>query len=379
MADSKRDFYEVLGVEKTASDDELKKAYRKKAKQYHPDLNPGDKEAEAKFKEVNEAYAVLSDADKRAKYDRFGSSAFDGSNPFGGGGGFQEFDFGDILSQVFGGGFGGGGSSRRRNGPSQGAHLKYGMSLEFMEAAFGVEKDISIKKEDLCDSCKGSGAQPGTTPETCPTCHGSGRVSQQQATLFGMTMVTKECSTCRGKGTVVRTPCTGCHGSGRILRKKNIHIKVPAGQDNGDTIRIAGEGEPGRNGGPYGDLFVEFKVKKHDVFTRQGRNTYCDVPITLAQAALGAQIEVPTIDGPVSYTVKEGTQPGDTCVLRGKGIPDRNNSSMRGDHTCKFIIEIPTRLSEDQKAKLKAFDGSLSERNYEKRSSFINKIKGLFK
>ena len=177
MADSKRDFYEVLGVDKTASDDELKKAYRKMAKQYHPDLNPGDKEAEAKFKEVNEAYAVLSDADKRAKYDRFGSGAFDGSNPFGGGGGFQEFDFGDILSQVFGGGFGGGGSSRRRNGPSQGAHLKYGMSLEFMEAAFGVEKDISIKKEDLCDSCKGSGAQPGTTPETCPTCHGSGRVS----------------------------------------------------------------------------------------------------------------------------------------------------------------------------------------------------------
>lgn len=379
MADSKRDYYEVLGVGKTASEDELKKAYRKKAKQYHPDLNPGDKEAEAKFKEVNEAYAVLSDADKRAKYDRFGSAAFDGSSPYGGAG-FQGFDvdLGDILSQVFGGGFGGS-SGRRRNGPSQGASLKYGMSLDFMEAAFGTEKDISIRKEEVCSECKGSGAQPGTQPETCPTCHGAGIVQQRQQSLFGMTMVSKECSTCRGRGNVVRTPCSCCRGTGRVMRKKDIHVKVPAGQDNGDTIRIVGEGEPGRNGGPNGDLYVEFRVKSHDVFTRQGRNTYCEVPITLAQAALGAQVDIPTIDGPMSFTVKEGTQPGDTCVLRGKGIPDKNNPSIRGDHQCKFVIEIPTRLSEEQKAKLRAFDSSLSDRNYEKQSNFLKRIKNLFK
>lgn len=379
MAESK-DFYGVLGVDKNASDDELKKAYRKMAKKYHPDLNPGDTAAEAKFKEVNEAYAVLSDADKRAKYDQFGSAAFDGSGGFGGGGGFSGFDvdLGDIFSQFFGGGFGGG-SSRRSNGPQKGANLKYGMTLEFMEAAFGVEKDITVSKEDKCDACNGTGAQPGTSPETCPGCKGSGVVKQQQQTLFGMTVVTKDCPTCRGRGTVIRTPCSSCRGSGRTLRKKQIHVKVPAGVDTGDMYPIRGEGEPGKNGGGYGDLYIQFKVKPHDVFKREGRNTYCEVPITMTQAALGATIDLPTIDGPVSYTVKEGTQPGDTHIMRGKGIPDKNGSSMRGDHTCKFIVEIPTMMNEAQKNKLRDFEGLLTDKNYSKKSGFFQKVKNFFK
>ncbi len=384
MADSKRDYYEVLGVSKGASEDELKKAYRKMAKKYHPDLNPGDAVAEQKFKEVNEAYAVLSDADKRRKYDQFGHAGVD-PNGFGGAGGFNgayDVDLGDIFNSFFGGGgFGGfgGSSTRRRNGPRQGANLKYNMTLDFMEAAFGVERDITITKEDICPSCKGSGAQAGTAPETCPSCRGAGRVQTQTQTLFGMTMVTKDCPTCQGRGTVIKTPCPNCSGKGRKVTKKQLHIRVPAGVDTGDMLPIRGEGEPGRNGGSYGDLYVEFKVKKHDVFTRNGMNTFCEVPITLAQAALGADIEVPTIDGPVKYTVKEGTQPGDTATMRGKGIPDKNNRNMRGDHTVKFSIEIPTRLTEDQKSKLRLFDSSLTERNYAKRNSFIQKIKGIFK
>ncbi len=375
----KRDYYEVLGVSKGASDDELKKAYRKMAKQYHPDLNPGDSAAEAKFKEVNEAYDVLSDADKRRKYDQFGHAAVDGSGgPGGGYGGYTNVDFTDIFESFFGGGFGG--SSRgRRNGPSSGANLKYGMSLEFMEAAFGLEKDITIDKEDLCDKCKGSGAQPGTVPETCPTCRGAGRIQQQSQTLFGMTMVTKDCPSCAGRGTVIRTPCPNCNGKGRKRIRKTIHIKVPAGVDNGDMITIAGEGEPGRNGGPYGNLYVEFRVKKHDVFQRNGRNTSCEVPITFAQAALGAEIEVPTIDGPVKYQVKEGTQNGDTAILRGRGIFDKASTTIRGDHQIKFSVEVPTRLSEEQKKILRSFDSTLTEKNYAKRNSFFQKLKGIFR
>lgn len=378
MADQKRDYYEVLGVSKSATDDELKKAYRKMAKQYHPDLNPGDTVAEAKFKEVNEAYDVLSDSDKRRKYDQFGHAAVDGSGgPGGGYGTYTNVDFNDIFESFFGG-FGGG-SSRRRNGPSAGANLKYGMSLEFMEAAFGLEKDITIDKEDLCTTCKGSGAQPGTVPETCPNCRGAGRIQQQSPSLFGMTMVTKDCPSCAGRGTVIRTPCTACNGKGRKRIRKSIHIKVPAGVDTGDMITISGEGEPGRNGGPYGNLYVEFRVKKHDVFVRNGKNTACEVPLTFAQATLGAEIDVPTIDGPVKYSVKEGTQNADTAVIRGKGIPDKNSSSIRGDHTLKFVVEVPTRLSEEQKKLLRQFDATLTEKNYAKRNSFFTKLKGLFR
>ncbi len=375
-----RDYYEVLGVDKGASDDEIKKAFRQQAKKYHPDLHPGDKEAEAKFKEINEAYSILSDPDKKSKYDRFGHAGVD-PNGFGGGGGYggaYDVDLGDLFSSIFGGGFGGG-SSRRRNGPSKGSDLKYNMSLEFMEAAFGLERDIQITKEDLCKACNGSGAQPGTTPETCPTCRGAGRVQQQTQTLFGMTMVTKTCPTCSGRGTVIKTPCTQCRGRGRLKTSKMLHIKVPAGVDTGDMLPIKGEGEPGTNGGPYGDLYIEFRVKSHDVFKRDGINTSCDVPITYAQAALGGEIEVPTIYGKEKFNLKEGTQPGDTSILRGRGIANKSNPNMKGDHTLKFYIEVPTGLTREQKQLLTQFNNTLTDRNYTKRSQFFQKFKNLFK
>ncbi|MCR5340245.1 MAG: molecular chaperone DnaJ [Saccharofermentans sp.] len=374
-----RDYYEVLGVDKGASDDEIKKAFRQQAKKYHPDLHPGDKEAEAKFKEINEAYSILSDPDKKSKYDRFGHAGVD-PNGFGGGGGYGAYDvdLGDLFSSIFGGGFGGG-SSRRRNGPQKGSDLKYNMSLDFMEAAFGVEKDIQITKEDLCKACNGSGAQSGTTPETCPTCRGAGRVQQQTQTLFGMTMVTKSCPTCGGRGTVIKTPCTQCRGRGRLKTSKMLHIKIPAGVDTGDLLPIKGEGEPGTNGGPYGDLYIEFRVKSHDVFKRDGINTFCDVPITYAQAALGGEIEVPTIYGKEKFNLKEGTQPGDTSILRGRGIPNKSNPNMKGDHTLKFYIEVPTGLSREQKQLLMQFNNTLTDRNYTKRSQFFQKIKNIFK
>lgn len=380
MADQKRDYYEVLGVDKNASEDELKKAYRKVAKKYHPDLNPGNAEAEAKFKEANEAYAVLSDADKRRKYDQFGHAGVDG-NGFGGAGGAYSYDFGDfgdIFSSIFGGG-GFGGTSRRRSGPQRGADLRYGMSVTFMEAAFGVEKDITIDKEDTCTVCKGSGAQPGTSPETCPTCRGTGRIQQQTQTLFGMTMVTKDCNMCGGRGTIIRTPCQNCHGRGRTKIRKTIHVKVPAGVDTGNRLPIRGEGEPGTKGGPYGDLYIEFKVAKHEIFTRNGPDTYCEVPVSYAQAALGGEIEIPTIDGPMKYSIREGTQPGETAEFRGKGIPYVNSPSTRGKHTCKFIVEVPTKLSDEQKKLLKSFEATLTEKNYAKKSGFFKKVKDLFK
>lgn len=377
MAEQKRDYYEVLGVNKNATEEELKKAYRQVAKKYHPDLNPGNAEAEAKFKEANEAYAVLSDADKRRKYDQFGHAGVDG-NGFGGGGfNYTDMDFSDIFSSIFGGGFGG--SSRRRSGPQRGADLRYGMSISFMEAAFGVEKDITIDKEDTCTSCNGSGAQPGTSPETCPTCHGSGRIQQQTQTLFGMTMVTKDCNTCGGRGTIIRTPCAACHGRGRMRIRKTIHVKVPAGVDTGNRLPIRGEGEPGTKGGPYGDLYIEFKVAKHDIFTRTGADTYCEVPISYSQACLGGEIDVPTIDGPMKYTIKEGTQPGETVDFRGKGIPYVNSNGTRGKHTCKFVVEVPTRLNEEQKKLLRSFEGTLTERNYAKKSGFFKKVKDIFR
>ena len=378
------DYYDILGVQKGCSDEELKKAYRKLAKQYHPDLNPGDKAAEQKFKDVNEAYSVLSDADKRRKYDQFGKGAVDGSGGFGGGGygGFgAEFDPMDIFNSFFGGGFGGfgGSSSRRRNGPQKGADLKYGMTLEFMEAAFGCEKDISFSREDLCSSCKGSGAKAGTAPETCPSCRGSGRIQTQTQTLFGMTMVTKDCPACGGRGTVFRTPCPECSGMGRKIIKKQLHVKIPAGVDTGDLLPIYGEGEPGRNGGSKGNLYIEFKVKKHDVFVRQGRNTFCEVPITLGQAALGAEIDVPSIDGPFKYQIKEGTQPGDQVSFKNKGIIDKNTPSLRGDHTIRFVVEIPTKLSEEQKKMLRSFEQSLTDKNYAKKNSFFENLKKIFR
>ena len=374
MAEQKRDYYEVLGVNRGVSDDELKKAYRKMAKQYHPDLHPGDKEAEAKFKECNEAYAVLSDADKRRAYDQFGHAGVDGQ-------GFSGFngtavDLGDIFGSFFGGAFGGGG--RRKNGPVRGSDLRYNMSLEFMEAAFGVDKTITINKEDICSVCHGSGAAAGSQPETCPTCKGSGRIQQQMQTLFGMTMMTKDCPACNGRGTVIKNPCPNCHGRGRAVIKQELKVHIPAGVDTGDMLPIANEGEPGMRGGPNGTLYIQFRVKPHPILQRQGVNTYCEVPITFMQAALGADVNVVTIDGQQSVRVKEGTQPGDTLTLQGKGIPYKNRSGKRGDHTVRFSVEVPVKLSEDQKSKLRAFDSSLTEKNYQKRGSFFDRVKNMF-
>ena len=253
------------------------------------------------------------------------------------------------------------------------------MSLEFMEAAFGVTKSIQITKEDLCKSCNGSGAQPGTTPETCPTCRGAGRVQQQTQTLFGMTMVTKSCPSCNGRGTVIKTPCSACRGKGRLRTTKPLNVVIPAGVDTGDLLPLRGEGEPGTNGGGYGDLYIEFKVKPHDVFERKGSNTSCSIPITYAQAALGGEIEVPTIYGKEKYNLKEGTQPGDTITLRGKGIPNKGNPNMKGDHVVKFVLEVPTGLSREQKQLLTQFNNTLTERNYLKSSQFFQRIKNLFR
>lgn len=373
MAEQKRDYYEVLGVGKSATEEDLKKAYRKLAKQYHPDLNPNDKVAESKFKEANEAYAVLTDNEKRRQYDQFGHSGMDGQGFSGFSG--VDIDLGDLFGSFFGGAFGGG---RRRSGPEKGANLKYGLSLDFMEAAFGVDKTISISKEDTCDSCKGSGSAPGSSPEKCPTCKGAGRVQQQSQTLFGVTMVTRDCPSCGGRGTIIRNPCPSCGGRGRRAKKKELKIHVPAGVDTGDMLSIAGEGEPGLRGGPYGDLYIQFKVRPHTVFERRGNHTFCDVPITFAQAAVGADVEIPTIDGNVTTHIREGTQPNDTYTLRGKGIPFKNRPSSRGDHICKFVLEVPTHLTEEQKELLNQFEATLNEKNYQKRNSFFKKVKELF-
>ncbi len=374
MAEQKRDYYEVLGVAKSATEEDLKKAYRKLAKQYHPDLNPNDKVAESKFKEVNEAYAVLSDSDKRRQFDQFGHAGVDGQGFSGFSG--ADIDLGDLFGSIFGGAFGGGG--RRRTGPEKGANLKYGLTLDFMEAAFGVDKTISISKEDTCDSCKGTGASAGSSPDTCPSCKGSGRIQQQSQTLFGMTMVTRDCPACGGKGTIIRNPCQSCGGRGRRAKKKDIKIHVPAGVDTGDMLPVMGEGEPGLRGGPYGDLYIQFKVRPHPVFERKGNNTYCDIPITYSQAAIGADIDIPTIDGNVKTHIKEGIQPNETYTLRGKGIPVKNRTGMRGDHICKFILEVPTQLNDAQKEMLKQFEATLSEKNYQKRNGFFKKVKEIF-
>lgn len=382
MAD-KRDYYEVLGIQKGASEDEIKKAFRKIAKQYHPDLNPGDKSAEAKFKEANEAYAVLSDADKRSKYDQFGHAGVDGQGfgGFGGGFGGGGFDVNDIFENLFGGGFGGfgGSSGSRRAGPQRGANLKYKIVLDFMEAAFGIEKEITITKEDLCDTCKGTGAKEGSDPVRCSTCNGTGQVSQRQQTMFGTVMTNKTCPTCGGKGTIIKNPCSACNGHGRKNKSKTLKVKIPAGINQGEMLTLRGEGEPGTKGGPYGDLYIEVAIRPHPIFQRDGYNTYCEIPVTFTQAALGCDLEVPTIDGPYRFKLKDGTQPGDVLTLRGKGIPHVNRNNVRGDHVFKVIVEVPKNLDQKQKDILKDFETMTSDKNYQKRGSFFSKIKEIFK
>ena len=383
MADNKRDYYEVLGVDKSASDDAIKKAYRKLAKQYHPDLNPGDKNAETKFKEVNEAYEVLSDKDKKARYDQFGFAGVDpnfgggagGGNPYAGGAG--GFDFTDIFGSFFGGGFGGGGRRANPNAPRRGNDVEASVTLSFEEAAKGCKKNVTYHQIENCPDCNGSGAAKGTSPKTCPNCGGSGQVRINQRTPFGVVQSTSTCDRCHGRGQIVDTPCKTCDGKGKIRRQKTIEISVPAGIDDDQILNVGGKGNAGSNGGPNGDLHVYITVRPHAIFTRRGNDVWCDMPITFTQAALGAEVTVPTLDGKVSYTVHEGTQPGDVFKLKGKGIQSINGRG-RGDQYVRVTVEVPKNLSKRQKELLQEFEQNADEKNYQKRKSFFSKIKDLF-
>lgn len=379
MAD-KRDYYEVLGVQKGASADEIKKAYRKEAKKYHPDLHPGDKAAEAKFKEINEAYEVLSDEDKKARYDQYGHAGVDpnfgaGGGGFGGGfGGFE--DFGDIFSNIFGGGFGGGGT--RRNGPRRGGDIRKTVELTFEEAAFGCKRKITLDKTEGCDTCHGSGAKPGTTAATCGRCGGSGQVTTQTRTPLGYMRSTGVCPECHGEGRIIKEPCTACRGSGRVRVQKTIEIDIPQGINDGQTIQISGGGEPGSKGGPSGDLLVTIRIKKHNIFRRDEFDVYINIPITFAQAALGACIKVPTISGVVEYDIPPETQTGSVFRLRGKGIPYIRGKG-RGDQYVTVEVETPKNLTQKQKELLREFDGTIEEKNYKNRKGFIDMMKEIFK
>ncbi len=369
---AQRDYYEVLGLDKNADADAIKRAYRQLAKKYHPDLNPGDAEAEKNFKEVNEAYSILSDADKKAKYDQFGHAAFDQSGGgYGGGGfsgGFGDFgDLGDIFGSIFGGAFGGG-SAQRRNGPQRGDDVMARITLTFEEAAFGCKKDVSYNRLHKCPTCSGSGAEPGTSAETCPDCRGSGqRVTVQR--MGGMSFQSKvACERCRGTGKYIKSPCQKCRGSGLERETRKLTVSIPAGIDSGERIALRGQGCEGRNGGPAGDLIIEVSVRTHSIFERDGYNIYCEVPVTVVEATLGADIDVPTLEGTVKYRIEEGTQPGTVFTLKGKGIPYVNSSSgKRGDIICTVNVEVPRGLSEKQKDALRAFADACGEKNYSKK------------
>ncbi len=373
---SKKDYYEVLEVGRQASDAEIKKAYRKLAKQYHPDVNPGDKNAETKFKEINEAYEVLSDPQKKARYDQFGHAGVD-PNSFGGAGaGFGDFDFGgigDIFESFFGGG-GFGRSSRSRSGPQKGADLKYSVEISFDEAAFGVEKEITISRNENCSSCGGSGAKQGTSPATCKHCNGTGQVQYKQSTPFGQFINVKTCDVCRGEGKIIVDPCPKCSGRGKVRKTIKKKLDIPAGIDDGQTISIRGEGDPGSKGGPAGDLFVTVAVKPHALFRRQGNDVVCEIPITFVQAALGAELEVPTLDGKVKYSMPEGTQTGTIFRLKNKGIPYLRGNG-RGDQYVKVEIDVPKKLNDKQKELLKEFADISGDEVYEQRKGFFDKMK----
>ena len=389
MAEQKRDYYEVLGVDKNADDAAIKKAYRVLAKKYHPDMNPGDAEAEKKFKEASEAYAVLSDPDKRRQYDQFGHAAFDGA---GGAGGFDfnSMDFGDIFGDLFGGMFGGG-SRRANNGPMKGANVRTSVRVTFEEACFGVDKELELTLKDECKTCHGTGTKPGTSKETCPQCGGKGQIVFTSQSFFGTVRNVQTCPDCGGSGKIIKEKCNDCHGTGYIASKKKIQVSVPAGIDDGQSIRIRDKGEPGTNGGPRGDLLVEVLVSRHPIFQRQDYNIFSTVPMSYAVAALGGEILIDTIDGRVAYEVKPGTQTDTKVRLKGKGVPTLRDKNVRGDHYVTLVVETPTKLSAEAKDLLKKFDevtgNSLNavknhtekESKENKESKDSKKKKGFFK
>ena len=379
MAD-KRDFYEVLGVSKGASDDEIKKAYRNLAKKYHPDLNPGDKGAEASFKEINEAYEVLTDKDKRGRYDQFGHAGVDPN--FGGGAGgdpFQGagFDIGDIFDSFFGGGFGGSGRRSNPNAPRRGSDVNANIVISFVEAAKGCKRSISYHQIEPCSDCHGSGAEAGTAASTCTNCNGTGKTRINQRTPFGVVQSQQTCDRCGGTGKIIDHPCKTCDGKGRVRRKKELEVTIPAGIDDDQVLSVGGKGNAGVNGGPAGDLLITVSVRPHSLFERRGNDIYCEMPITFTQAALGVELTVPTLDGKVSYHVHEGTQPGDTFKLRGKGIQSLHGRG-KGDQYVKITVEIPRNLNKKQKELLTELDRSSDDKNYHKRKSFFTKMKEVF-
>ena len=383
MAD-KRDYYEVLGVQKGASEDDIKKAYRQLAKKYHPDLNPGDKTAEQKFKEANEAYEVLSDKEKRARYDQFGHAGVDpnfGGGPggayggaYGGGFGGMDFDLGDIFSSFFGGG---GGRTRNPNAPRAGSDVGASVIIDFAESAKGCQKQVDVRVVESCGECHGTGAAKGTSPKTCTACNGRGQVTRQQRTPFGVVQTQSPCPTCQGKGRVIETPCRACGGAGQVRKARKVGINIPAGIDDGQVLNIRGKGNAGVNGGPAGDLQVQVSVRPHPLFDRKGFDIWCDVPVTFTQVALGGDVAVPTLDGKETYHVKEGTQPGDTVRLKGKGFPYLNGRGA-GDEVVRFVVEVPKNLTSEQKRLLREFDSASGERNYQKGKSFAEKLKKTF-
>ena len=390
MAETKRDYYEVLGVDRNADAATIKKAYRQLAKKYHPDMNPGDKEAEQKFKEAAEAYSVLSDDNKRHQYDQFGHAAFEQGGGGAGGFDFNGADMGDIFGDIFGDLFGGGSRRRANNGPMKGANLRASVRITFEEAVFGCEKELELSLKDECTNCHGTGAKPGTSPEICPKCGGRGQVVMTQQSLFGMVQNVTTCPDCGGTGKIIKEKCTSCGGTGYTSSRKKIKVSIPAGIDNGQCVRIAGKGEPGTNGGPRGDLLVEVVVQRHPIFQRQDMNIYSTAPMSFAQATLGGDVRISTIDGDVMYNVKPGTQTDTRIRLKGKGVPSLRNKSVRGDHYVTLVVQVPTRLNNEAKEALKAFDAatgnSLNQQNTDtakkeekpKKKGFMDKLKETF-
>lgn len=393
MAETKRDYYEVLGVDRNVDDAALKKAYRVLAKKYHPDMNPGDAEAEKKFKEASEAYAVLSDPEKRRQYDQFGHAAFEGGGAGGAGGfgGFSSADFGDIFGDIFGNFFGGGRrSGRANNGPMKGANVRKGVRITFEEAIFGCEKELDVILKEPCKTCNGTGAKPGTSPETCSKCGGKGQVVYTQQSFFGTVQNVQTCPDCHGSGKIIKEKCSDCGGTGYVSTKKTIKVSIPAGIDNGQSVRIRDKGEPGVNGGPRGDLLVEVTVSRHPIFQRQDVHIFSTAPITFAQAALGGDVRIKTVDGEVIYTVKAGTKTDTKVRLKGKGVPSLRNPQLRGDHYVTLVIQTPEKLSAEAKEALRKFDAltgnslhqeepvAEEEKKKPKKKGFMDKLKETF-